>query len=401
MSTTNAPALAVILPTNRWDIKTREILAQAATIGCDDILVHIGDNSRNAEKQLFLEGLAARSTNVVVTCYPEHTGADENWQYLLRAQTAEYFCMAADDDCYTAGYFRAALDLIRSDPTCSAAAGLYISVAHPTEHAGGATDSRSSAAAATSSVRTPEDRLETDALGRIREYRGENTMCYAISKRAVIADFFRFTEANPLRCPFNDVILAFHLLSIGTYRIDRRGYAYVYDHTNWRLNDTFIQSNKRWYKGYGLPEGFGYLTRLHMAVVAAHFFSSRFRSPDLDAGSAEAIAAHLFCRIRAEFADDFHRYRSAIDALFVEGGTAAAARRRLMTRRYDRLEAIFDDFALVVAAFSPEVARLYRDFQGATLHPRAAAIRMPALAPLKRLSLVRAAAGGVLGRAFG
>ena len=103
---------------------------QAAAIGSDDIRVHIGDNSLNPEKKVFLEELAARSTNVVVTCYPEHTGADENWQYLLRAQTADYFCMAADDDCYTAGYFRSALDLIRNDSGCSAAAGLYISIAN-------------------------------------------------------------------------------------------------------------------------------------------------------------------------------------------------------------------------------------------------------------------------------
>ncbi len=371
-----APLLAIILPSNRWDALSRDVLSQAAAVGCDDILVHIGDNSLNPEKKLFLADLAARSRNVVVTSYPEHTGADENWQYLLRAQTADYFCMAADDDCYTAGYFRAALALIRADEGCSASAGLYVSVAHPLAHAA-ATDTAADMLALTSDIATPAERLEAGPLARIRAYGGENTMCYAVSKRAVIVDFFRYTEANPLRCPFNDVILAFHLLSIGTYRIDRRGYVYLYDHTNWRLNDTFIASNKRWYKGYGLPEAFGYLTRLHMAVAAAHFFSSTYRSPALGDDEAGAIATHLYERLRGEFLADHERYREPIAPLFAGHPQAGEAFRRLLTSGYDRLGALFDDFAAVVAAFKPDTAKAYRAFQDASFHPAAGALRMP------------------------
>ena len=359
------PQLAIILPTNRWDALSRDVLIQAAAIGSDDILVHIGDNSLNAEKNAFVRDLAARSTNVVATCYETHTGPDENWQFLLAAQTAEYFCMAADDDCFTAGYFRAALDLIRSDPGCSAASGLHVSIAHPSVPV--TTDTAEFTAAALTGATVGCERLESDARARIRAYRADNPMCYAVSKHEVIVDFFRFTRGNPLRCPFNDYILAVHLLSIGTNRVDRRGYVYLYDHTNWRLKDAFIANCRRWYKGYGMPDAFGYLTRLHMAVVSAHFFHSSFRSPDLSPTEACLIASDLYEWQRHEFMDEHRRYAAAIDPLFADHPAAKAALSRMMDAAYVSLSALFDDFALVVTVFSPEAARFYRAFQSDTL----------------------------------
>ena len=388
MTDQTGPQLAIILPTYRWNGLARDTLTQAAAIAGPDIRVHIGDNSANPEKHAFLAELAARSTNVVVTCHPTNLGADANWLHLVKAQTATYLCMAADDDAFTGSYYRAAVAVLRDDPRCSTAGGLYISVAHVQNRK-------------VPIVSTPVERLETDPLDRIRNYRGENTICYAISKRTVIREFAQLVEHNPLPCPFYDYMLAFHLLSMGTYRLDRRGYAYLYDHSSWQLNDAFIESNKRWYKGYGLPEAFGYLTRLHWAVVAAHFFSSTFRSPDLAAERAEAIGAYLFERQRRDFSRDFYRYKSEIEPLFARDGEALAAFRRLMTLGYDRIEPIFDDFAVVAAMFSPDVASHHRAFQTATLRPGADAIRLSPLAPLLSLSRARATVGSVWRRTIG
>ena len=368
----NKPQLAIILPTNRWDALSRDVLMQAAAIGSEDILVHIGDNSLLAEKNAFVRELAARSTNVVATCFETHTGPDENWQFLLAAQTAEYFCMAADDDCFTAGYFRAALDLIRSDEGCSAAGGLHVSIAHPSVPI--TTDSVKFTAAALAGATVGCERVEHDARARIRAYRADNPMCYAVSKREVIVDFFRFTRANPLRCPFNDYILAIHLLSIGTYRVDRRGYIYLYDHTNWRLKDAFIANCRRWYKGYGMPDAFGYLTRLHLGVVSTHFFHSLFRSPNLSPADAGLIAGDLYEWQRDEFVDEYRRYAAAIDPLFADHPTAKAALTRMMNAPYENLSALFDDFESIVAIFSSEAARHYRLFQSETLQRQEEAI---------------------------
>ena len=384
--------LALIIPTYRWNDLARDVLTQAAAIGGDDIRVHIGDNSANGDKHAFLAELAARSRNVVVTCHPRNLGADPNWLHLVKAQTAPYICMAADDDFFGAPYFRAALALLAGEPGCASAGGLYFSIAHSPK-----TGAKNRAPV----LRTPVERRETDPLERIRRYNGENTICYAVSKRTVVRGFAGFVEQNPLPCPFYDYMLAFHLLSTGTYRLDRAGFAYAYDHSNWQLNDSFITSNKRWYEGYGLPDAFGYLTRLHWAVVAVHFFSSSFRSPDLPAAGAAAIAAYLFDRQRREFARDFYRYRSAVEALFAGHDEAAAAVRRLMTRTYAETAAIFDDFALVVGLFAPDVARRHRAFQAETLLPGTDAISLSGLASFKSLSLTRARAGNVLHRTLG
>ncbi len=382
------PQLALIIPTYRWNRLAKDTLTQAATISDADILVHIGDNSANAEKHAFLEQLAERSANVVVTCHPTNLGADPNWLFLIEAQTAPYICMAADDDSFAAGYFRSAIEILREDPLCATASGLHVSVAQ-------------SATKKVPVISTPAERREADPLGRIRRYRGENSICYAVSRRTVVQEFATFVERNPLPCPFYDYMLAFHLLSVGTYRLDHRGFAYIYDHSNWQLNDAFIASNKRWYKNYGLPDGFGYLTRLHWAVVAVHFFSSTFRSPALSNESADAIVGYLFDRQRREFARDFYRYKPAIDSLLVHHDEAAAACRRLMTRSYDRIASIFDDFAIVADVFAPDVARSYRSFQTATLQPGADAIRLSVFAPLKSISMARATAGSAFRRSLG
>ena len=382
------PQLALVNPTYRWNTLAKDTLTQAAAISDADIRVHIGDNSANPEKHAFLESLAERSANVVVTCHPTNLGADPNWLFLIKAQTAPFICMAADDDSFAGGYFRAAIDILRDDPLCATASGLHISVAH-------------SATRKVPVIYSPAERREADPLGRIRRYRGENSICYAVSRRNVVQQFATFVERNPLPCPFYDYMLAFHLLSVGTYRLDHRGFAYVYDHSNWQLNDAFIASNKRWYKNYGVPDGFGYLTRLHWAVVAVHFFASTFRSPDLSNERADAIGAYLFDRQRREFARDFFRYKPAIDALFAGRDESAAACRRLMTRCYDRIASIFDDFAIVVDLFAPDLARSHRHFQAATLRPGADAISLSALAALKSLPIARAAAGSAFRRAFG
>ena len=392
------PQLAIVIPTYRWNDLARETLTQAAAIGSDDIVVHIGDNSADPEKHAFLAALAARSTNVAVTCHPSNLGADPNWLFLIKAQTTPYICMAADDDSFTGAYYRSALAMLRGDPTCATAAGLHISVAQSGESTKGGEGDKGGGRPV---LGTPVERLEADPLERIRNYRGENTICYAVSRRTVIAGFARLVESNPLPCPFYDYMLAFHLLSTGTYRLDRNGFVYLYDHTNWQRNDAFIESNKRWYKGYTLPESFGYLTRLHWAVVAAHFFSSTYRSPDLSAEHADAIVAYLFQRQRTEFIGDYHLYRSTIEALFAGQPEAAAALDRLMTRSYKRLTPIFDDFARVVAVFAPETAARYRAFQAETLLPRADAIRLSPFAPFASMATARVAIGCLLRRRSG
>ncbi len=392
MSQQPGPQLAIVIPTYRWNALAKDTLTQAAAIGSDDIVVHIGDNSANPEKHAFLAALAARSTNVAVTCHPTNLGADPNMLFLIKAQTTPYICMAADDDSFSGAYFRSAVAMLRGDPTCATAAGLYISVAQDGDRSGGKGGGKPV-------LGTAVERLEADPLDRIRNYRGENTICYAISRRTVVAGFARLVERNPLPCPFYDYMLAFHLLSMGTYRLDRNGFLYLYDHTNWQRNDAFIESNKRWYKGYTLPESFGYLTRLHWAVFAAHFFSSTFRSPDLSDERADAIVAYLFHRQRTEFIGDYYLYRPTIDALFAGHADAAAALARLMRRTYKRLSPIFDDFALVLAVFAPQTAVGYRAFQDETLRPGADAIRLSPFAPLTSMPMARATIGGLLRRA--
>lgn len=364
MTASNAQ-LALMIPTYRWDALAKDTLTQAAAIGSDEILVHIGDNSANPEKHAFLKALAERSTNVFVSCHPTNIGADSNWLHLIKAQTTPYVCMAADDDSFIAAYFRTGLALVRDDPNCATASGLHVSIAHGESNG--------------TVVNTPSERLEASPLERIRNYSGQNSICYAISPRPVIRDFARYVEVNPLQCPFNDYMLAFHLLSMGTYRMDRKGYVYLYDNSNWQLNDTFIESNARWYKGYDLPGSFAYLTRLHWAVVAVHFFSSTFRAKNLADDQATAIIAYLFDRQRKEFATDYKRYRPAINAVFKGHAEASAALRRLMSNKYQHIAAIFDDFAIVVALFSPDVAARYRAFQTASLQPHADGINAPAL----------------------
>jgi hypothetical protein len=193
----------------------------------------------------------------------------------------------------------------------------------------------------------------------------------------VIRDFASYIEANPLQCPFNDYMLAFRLLSMGTYRMDRRGYVYLYDNSNWQVSESFFESNARWYKGYNLASNFTYLTRLHWAVVAVHFFSSIFRAKNLTDDQADAIVSYLFQRQRTEFISDFHIYGNVITAIFEGHASAMAALMRLMTGSYDRITTIFDDFAVVVSVFSPEVAAKYRDFQTNTLQPKAGPISVP------------------------
>lgn len=372
---TSSPQLAIVIPTYRWDALAKETLTQAAAIGCDDIVVHIGDNSANPEKHAYLRNLAERSHNVVVSCHSTNIGADSNWLHLIKAQTAPYICMAADDDSFSAGYFRTGLALVRDDFGCATASGLHISIAH-------------SASNTVPAVATPSERLETTALDRLRNYRGQNSICYAISSRPVIRDFAHYVEVNPLQCPFNDYMLAFHLLSMGTYRMDRRGYAYIYDNSNWQLNDAFIQSNARWYQGYNLPESFAYLTRLHWAVVAVHFFASTFRASNLTKEQAEAIISYLFDRQRSEFASDYHQYKSEITAVFSGHAQASTAFARLRSGGYDQIAAIFDDFAKIVSIFSPSVATKYRAFQASTLQSNSGQIHAPARGKLVKIQSV-------------
>ena len=386
--TGSSPQLAIIIPTYRWNALAKDVLTQAASIGSDEIAVHIGDNSANPEKHAFLQELAARSTNVTVTCHPTNLGADRNWLHLVKAQTAPFICMAADDDCFGGAYYRSALALIREDQSCGASAGLLVSIAHVPGH--------------TMPVVLPAtERLEADPLERIRNYHGNNVLCYAIARRPLIRKFAEYVETNPLQCPFNDYILAFHLLSTGTYRRDQMGYVYLFDNSHWQLNDWFIESNSRWYKGYGLPEKFGYLTRLHWAVVAVHFFSSIFRSPALPAERAKAIVSYLFNRQRSEFAQDFQIYRPVMEELFAGNAEAAAACARLMKNRYECVESIFDDFSLIVAIFSPDVARRYREFQSATLLSKSEPVSFPAIASRSTLGRMKEATLRVLGLAPG
>ena len=70
--TGSSPQLAIIIPTYRWNALAKDVLTQAASIGSDEIAVHIGDNSANPEKHAFLQELAARSTKVTVNCHPKN-----------------------------------------------------------------------------------------------------------------------------------------------------------------------------------------------------------------------------------------------------------------------------------------------------------------------------------------
>ncbi len=356
--------LAIVIPTNRFDMLARNTLAQAASIGCDAIRVHIADNSENPMKHAFLQDLAARNRNVVVTFHERNIGPEGNWSFLIKVQTAPYVCIAADDDSYSGAYFEAGLNLIRADPACAAASGLHLSLAHLQGQE-------------IPFMLSPADRSEPTAFDRISRYGGENTMAYAISKREIVRGFADFVDANPLKCPFNDVILAFHVLSVGTYRMDRSGYAYVYNNTNWQTNESHIRSSCGYYRTLGMPEGMGQLTRLHMAAALAHFFSSTFRAPTLSDAEASAIASHLFKRYRREFKDiNYKLFKDDIDRLFFGKADGRSAFDAFLSTPYVSLAQALDDFARIVAIFSPDIAVRNRAFQSATLLPQAGSLTL-------------------------
>ena len=389
LSPTDAEAgtqLAIVIPTYRFDMLARNALAQAASIGCETIRVHIADNSENPEKHAFLQDLAARSRNVVVTCHEKNIGPEGNWSFLIKAQTAPYICIAADDDSYGGAYFEAGLNLIRADAGCAGASGLHLSVAHLQGQE-------------VPFAMSPPDRREPTAIGRISRYGGENTMAYTISKREIIRDFADFVAANPLKCPFNDMILAYHVLSIGTYRMDRAGFAYVYNNTNWQTHESFVRSNSGYYRTLGMPEGMGHLTRLHMAAALAHFFSSSFRSPTLSDVEASAIASNLFWRYRKDFRDlNYKLFKADIDRLFIGNADGQAAFDAFLTTPYTSLELALDDFHRIAAVFSADIATRNRAFQSATMLPQAGGLDLSEEPKPNRRTVLARRAKRLLGR---
>jgi hypothetical protein len=373
--------VAIVIPTYRFDMLARNTLAQAASMGSDTIHVHIADNSENPAKHAFLQDCARRNRNVVVTCHEKNIGPEGNWSFLIKAQTAPYVCIAADDDIYGGAYFEAGLNLIRADPACAAASGLHLSLAHLEGQE-------------TPFVLSPADRGEMTAFDRISRYGGENTMAYTISKHEIVRRFADFVDANPLKCPFNDMILAYHVLSIGTYRMDRSGYAYVYNNTKWQTIESFVRSNSSYYRTLGMPEGMGQLTRLHMAAALAHFFSSTFRAPTLSNAEASAIASHLFWRYRQDFKDlNYKLLKGNIDQLFSGKADGRSAFDAFLSTPYKSLAPALDDFARIVAMFSPDIAARNRAFQSATQLPQAGSFTPP----LSRLAVFTRRAKRLLG----
>lgn len=355
--------LAILMPTYRFDEMARQALQLAAGIGDDEICVLIGDNSENPEKHQFLRDLAARSRNVEVTCHPKNIGAFANWMFLIESRETEFVTLAADDDAFTSSYFKAGLRLISADADCSAASGLHIGIATGSD---------------VPDLYAPAQRLESSPLARIERYHGQNPMAYAIVRKSVLKGFADYIRAHPISVSFSDYLLTFHLLSIGTYKMDYDGYGYLYNNNNWSSLPKFFQSAGSFYAMSGLSAGFGVLARLHWAVVNLHFFRSRFRHPGLSEKEASEIAIYLYERFRNDFRYDYTSQRAEIDSLIGADRDAAQILQGFVKDEFESEALVFERFSRLLATFSPELAARYHTFLTTTLVSTPMVIAPPA-----------------------
>jgi len=112
--------LAILIPTVRWNTRTKALLATCAAIANDETTVIIGNNSNLAEKIDFLDKLCQSNPNITAITHPEDIGATANFFFLYdQAKDFEYCALIGDDDWMTPCYFPGALASLKHNPAAS------------------------------------------------------------------------------------------------------------------------------------------------------------------------------------------------------------------------------------------------------------------------------------------
>lgn len=117
--------LAILIPTYRWDVTSKAVLAAYTAAAVDEVVVLVADNSENSEKHKFLDGLASITPNYYVTKHKKNIGAQANFNFLYEwSSQVEYFAIVADDDWSTPDYHVAAFQsLLAHNRATSASCG--------------------------------------------------------------------------------------------------------------------------------------------------------------------------------------------------------------------------------------------------------------------------------------
>ena len=112
--------LAILIPSVRWNAKSRALLASCVGIANEEIAVLIGDNSENPEKKDFLRKLRKINQNIISVSHTKNIGAFNNFFFLLDwCKDIEFYALIGDDDWMTPCYYPDALEILKKNPHVS------------------------------------------------------------------------------------------------------------------------------------------------------------------------------------------------------------------------------------------------------------------------------------------
>lgn len=112
--------LAILIPTARWNDRTRGLIASTIGTANEEITVLIGDNSENKDKQEFLRKISRINRNIISVSHEKNIGAMRNLNFLLDwCKGIDFVAVTGDDDWMTPCYYPNALAALQRSQNAS------------------------------------------------------------------------------------------------------------------------------------------------------------------------------------------------------------------------------------------------------------------------------------------
>src|SRR5436190_9670748 len=290
-------ALDLLLPTLRWNSYVKGYIGYLVCIaeGSDyDLRLHIGDNSRNADKHEFLSRLA--SPRIQIHLHSSDLGVHPNVTHLFRSSAGEFVQLLGDDDWIHPSFF-AQVTLLERSPELSCCAGLFAAIPPGTSD---------------SLVCLGDRFMGSDPVRRATGYAqyllwetGINWIALAIHRRSTMETYIEYTLRHPFPFYFRDQVLSQIALLTGQVKGVREGFQFY----NNRRPEEIAAHMENLYKAlddFGLPRWLYYYYDYWLACEYACLFLYR-RLPDKLFGDRMAAADQIFVKVFNRYRDNYRQ----------------------------------------------------------------------------------------------
>jgi hypothetical protein len=331
------------MPTHNVGPRIRLNILNVCSLASDNLEVVIRDNSGDASKREFLQGMEGPNCRIIIV---DECPGPVNTRAAITAATGEFVFFAADDDhvnSFGIPTLQAEIQKIVADPAIVGTSGIIV-----------VDDGKCTTFQAFNRQFMPEP---IDRLQGLLYTQWPSVFQYAPVRRNALMNVWKFASRLPVFVCYHDLLMNCLCLLHGRITYNER-FIYQYFNTNWSNPELLLKSETASFVHAGIDASAVRLQWLIAAFEGAQAFLCKYTYADVPSAQRELLAQFWLQHWLARFTQSAWRQG--------EGGKfdaqALALALKWLVGRSSNLNDLLTDIAGFYALSSTEIAQRYFEF---------------------------------------